>query len=81
MTRLDPFASLPFVCEMCPHCGEDVITTGWDISVHGFKATCPYCGDKLMLCAECQNGDELRFCDWNNETNTCHMERIKQEWK
>lgn len=37
------------VTEMCPNCDREV-TMEWDVSVDGYKATCPHCGGRLMLC-------------------------------
>lgn len=63
--------NLPTVYEMCPHCGQDVIITGWDVSIHGFETTCPYCGERMMLCDECLNGSNPCSCDWDSNKNTC----------
>lgn len=40
------------VVEPCPHC-ESEIEMEWDVKTQGYKATCPVCGNLLMLCDEC----------------------------
>lgn len=39
------------VVEVCPHC-ENEIEMRWDTSTMGFRAFCPVCGNRLMLCDE-----------------------------
>lgn len=73
-------SKLPFrpnIYEMCPHCGEDIILYGWDVSKYGYQMICPYCGASILLCDECQNGDDLCACDWSNEKETCHKKRLE----
>ncbi|WP_191400072.1 hypothetical protein [Flavonifractor sp. An306] len=58
------------VTEVCPHCGHEVEIHGWDTDRDGYKAVCPYCGGRIMLCDECRHcgaGD----CDYNSTTDTC----------
>lgn len=43
------------VTETCPHCEREVELHGWDTDRDGFKAFCPYCGQRLMLCDECRH--------------------------
>ena len=42
------------VTEFCPHC-ETEIEMSWDVRVLGYKAYCPVCGQRLMLCDACQH--------------------------
>lgn len=60
------------VTEMCPNCDREV-TMEWDVSVDGYKATCPHCGGRLMLCDECRhpNGEFCDKCDFDVKTDTC----------
>ena len=76
-----------FVMEYCANCDTEVFIR-WDVQKSGFKAYCPYCGNVLMLCDECQhrnpnvdytdasyrNGDN--DCDWNcHNDKKCMMNR------
>lgn len=42
----------------------------WDTDVNGFKAFCPYCGERLMLCDECLHSGTSN-CDYSNNTDSC----------
>ena len=64
------------IVEMCPHC-ETEITMEWDVTTRGYKAFCPVCGSRLMLCDECQHGEPGYRCDYNGETNTCRHNKPK----
>jgi len=69
------------VVEWCPHCGcENEIR--WNTEVMGFKAYCPYCGNVLMLCDECQHqdidGTGSPSCEWCENTNSCRYNPVKQ---
>ncbi|MDE7244129.1 MAG: helix-turn-helix transcriptional regulator [Oscillospiraceae bacterium] len=56
------------VTEFCPHC-ETEIEMRWDTDKQGFKAFCPSCGQRLMLCDEChQLGGG---CDYSSDTDSC----------
>lgn len=59
------------VTEWCPHC-EYENTIEWDVEKHGYKAFCPHCGNVMMLCDECQHGqDGAPQCDWDSKTGKC----------
>ena len=62
------------VTEWCPHC-ESEITMTWDVQSMGYKAFCPVCGERLMLCDECQhsgpNGEYTDRCNYDSKTDTC----------
>ena len=60
------------VTEWCPFCDREV-EMKWDIEADGYKAYCPYCGERLMLCDECRHpgGEFCDKCDYNAETDTC----------
>ena len=60
------------ITEVCPHCDREVTMT-WDVKEDGYKAFCPYCGGRLMLCDECRHQDGV-FCDqcnYDSKTGTC----------
>lgn len=59
------------VTEFCPHC-EREITIIWDTETYGYKAYCPVCGGRLMLCSACHD-DTNGSCDYNGETDTCRF--------
>lgn len=66
----------PEVTEPCPHCDVEVTMT-WDTSVDGYKAFCPFCGKRLMLCDACLhegNGD----CDYDSKYDCC-KHNIREE--
>lgn len=60
------------VTEVCPNCDNEVSMV-WDVEQNGYKATCPYCGGRLMLCDECQhpNGAYSDNCDYDAMTKSC----------
>lgn len=64
------------VAEICPHC-ESEVTLEWDVEARGYKAFCPVCGGRLMLCDECQHrgpgGECTGDCDYNAETDSCRF--------
>lgn len=64
------------VVEVCPHCDMEV-EMKWDVEMFGYKAYCPYCGQRLMLCDECQhpNGEYEDNCDYCTETDSCRFNR------
>lgn len=72
------------VVETCPNCDREV-TLVWDVRVEGFKAFCPYCGERLMLCDECQhrfdNGEFTDDCDYNGYSDTCRFNCISNKVK
>lgn len=53
----------------------------WDVSRDGFKAYCPYCGKRLMLCDAClHRGKDGAFtddCNYNSATDTCRFNAQK----
>lgn len=60
------------VTEVCSNC-ESEIEMRWSVKDLGYKATCPVCGERLMLCDECLHaGDnEGGRCDYDSKTDTC----------
>ena len=57
--------------EVCPHC-ENEITLCWTPETDGYKAHCPICGKRLMLCDACQHdGDKPLPCDYCSATDSC----------
>ena len=61
------------VTEYCPHC-ENEIEMRWDTDTRGFKAFCPICGKRLMLCDECLHTGGTGNCDYNSETDSCRYD-------
>ena len=57
------------ITEVCPHC-ENEITMQWSIKESGYKAYCPVCGKRLMLCTACHD-DTGNMCDYDIKTNSC----------
>ncbi|MFA6848744.1 MAG: hypothetical protein WCS30_00160 [Selenomonadaceae bacterium] len=73
------------VVEMCPHCDNE-IEMAWDVDLYGYKAYCPVCGNRLMLCDECLHNENIKgvdsgYCDYCTETDTCryNTEHAKNE--
>lgn len=64
------------VIEVCPHC-ETEVEMKWIVKAHGYKAYCPYCGKRLMLCDEClhPNGEFSDNCDYCSGTDTCRFNK------
>lgn len=65
------------VAEVCPHC-ESEIEMRWSVKDLGYKAICPVCGNRLMLCDECRHrGPDGEYipsgCDYDGKTDTCHF--------
>lgn len=63
------------VTEICPNC-EMEVTLFWNPKEDGYKAYCPYCGERLMLCDECIhrfNGEYYDDCDYCSKTDTCRF--------
>lgn len=58
------------VTEFCPHC-ETEIEMRWNTDVLGFKAFCPVCGKRLMLCDECRHAGECTSCDYDSRLDCC----------
>lgn len=70
------------VVEWCPTCESEIEMT-WDVKTRGFKAFCPVCGARLMLCDECMHrtGECINDCDYCSETDTCRFNRTEEEKK
>lgn len=70
------------VIELCPHC-ESEIEMLWSVSDRGYKAFCPVCGQRLMLCDECMHsgpdGEFADRCDFCSETDTCKHNQSKNK--
>ena len=58
------------VVEVCSHC-ENEIEMRWDVAARGYKAFCPVCGNRLMLCDECLHGECGGGCDYSRKTDSC----------
>lgn len=61
--------------EMCPHCMGENVFPGWDTEEQGYVSVCQHCGEKIMLCDECQHADDnpVGKCDW--ESGRCFRGR------
>lgn len=62
------------VTEWCPHC-ESEIEMRWKTDENGYRAFCPVCGNRLMLCDECRHTEGTAPCDYDRETDTCFRSR------
>lgn len=65
------------VMETCPHCGYETEMM-WSVKADGFKAFCPKCGKRLMLCDEClhrENGECINDCDYCSMTDSCKFNK------
>lgn len=64
--------------ETCPHC-EAEIEMRWDVKIRGYKAFCPVCGKRLMLCDAClhsgPDGIYIGRCDYCMETDSCYRNK------
>ena len=72
---------MSYVTEFCPEC-ESEIEIRWDVKTDGYKAYCPVCGSRLMLCDECQHrvdDNQTCDCDYDSKTDSCRFNpnRIK----
>lgn len=69
------------VVELCSHCNNE-IEMRWNVSTQGYKAFCPVCGERLMLCDECMHsgpdGEYVGKCDYCSETDTCQYNQPKE---
>ncbi len=70
-----------WVIELCQNCDTEVEMV-WDVKKYGYKAFCPHCGERLMLCDECQHGDveDADNCDYNSETDSCRFDPEKTRY-
>lgn len=62
------------VTEFCSNCDTEVELV-WDVDVDGFKAFCPHCGERLMLCDAClhREDDYACVCDYDSIHDTCRF--------
>lgn len=66
------------VTEFCPSCEHEAEIV-WNTEQDGFKAFCPYCGERLMLCDECRHREGEPDCDYNGKTDSCRYNPPKSE--
>lgn len=71
---IDRIEEPPEITEECPSCGEEV-TLLWDTERDGYKAFCPYCGERLMLCSVCH--DDAFYCDYDSKKDCCRFNPAK----
>lgn len=58
------------VTEVCPHC-ESEVEMRWNTDTMGYKAFCPVCGKRLMLCDECRHTEGMPGCDYDSRLDCC----------
>lgn len=58
------------VTEVCPHC-ESEVEMRWNTDTLGYKAFCPVCGKRLMLCDECRHTEGMPGCDYDSRLDFC----------
>ena len=69
-----------YVAEWCPNCNTE-IEMAWDVETLGYKAYCPVCGKRLMLCDACQHttdGEYTDDCDYKTGEDTCKYNRNEE---
>lgn len=59
----------------CCACCENEVALQWNVNTDGFEIFCPYCGEKMMLCDECQHSEGFTWCDWCEEKG-CWRKRL-----
>lgn len=78
-----------YVAEYCQNC-ETEIEMRWDVDTLGYKAYCPVCGERLMLCDACRHnsdGEYVGGCDYGvtcygGLRNTCkHNQEQNKEFE
>ena len=63
------------IVEYCPNC-ETEIEMRWNVEEFGYKAYCPVCGNRLMICSECRDCEGNAIgCDYNSRTDTCRFNK------
>lgn len=70
------------VTEFCSCCNSE-IEMCWDVERDGFKAFCPVCGNRLMLCDECMHRDG-KFkddCDYDGISDSCKFNPVEDDVK
>lgn len=69
-----------YIAEWCPNCNTE-IEMAWDVETLGYKAYCPVCGKRLMLCDACQHtpdGEYTDDCDYKTVEDTCKYNRNEE---
>lgn len=69
------------VTEFCPHCQTE-IEMAWDVKTRGYKAYCPVCGERLMLCDACQHNEDDEYlddCDYDSCSDSCRWNKNKMK--
>lgn len=62
------------VYEVCTHCSSEVAIR-WDVSIDGYIAHCPVCGEKIRLCSRCDAGIEsCGVCGFGYDNDSCLQE-------
>lgn len=66
------------VVEYCANC-EGEIQMKWNVATDGYRAYCPVCGNRLMLCDECvhsnPDGSFTDCCDYSSQTDRCFRQK------
>ena len=64
------FGNAPYdLEELCPHC-DQFVAVRVDRGCPHLEITCPYCGNKMMICADC----DTNRCNWS-ENGGCRMDQ------
>lgn len=59
------------VIEVCSYCMNEIEMV-WNTDIRGYKAFCPVCGERLMICSECEHAEDFGGkCDYNTKSDTC----------
>lgn len=67
------------ITEYCANC-ETEVEMFWDVETDGYKAYCPVCRARLMLCDECQHRNDGKLtddCDYCSASDTCRFNHMK----
>lgn len=67
---IDRFTTIE-VTETCSNCMTEN-TLQWNVAEDGYKAYCPHCGGRLMLCGVCPM---YNTCGYDSKTDSCPMEQ------
>lgn len=70
------------VTEYCSCCDSE-IEMCWDVERDGFKAFCPVCGNRLMLCDECKHrsSEFIDDCDYDGVSDSCKFNPKEENGK
>ena len=67
------------ITEYCANC-ETEVEMFWDVETDGYKAYCPVCRARLMLCDECQHRNDGKLtddCDYCSASDACRFNKAE----